>query len=282
MDSKRKSCSLVKDGKIPRIWLQVGKHRTASTLQFVILVLISKILCPGSFYTFLDRITSKSKYVDSYHELDVLGVYKTHSFENILKMGSQWENKWIFVSTESIHHHNKSEFSHIKDKIKFIQPVDKAQTLNSLVSKYGELFNLPNTTVSKITRYIDLWSNLRKCCGPQASKSWRNKLSLGNQAEGNFSCNNWSNLSMLERELEDFAILNDMPKLDFKVGYCECTKEVLKHANVSLGIHELTSLKEMKECTGKYQIPFPQCQRHVPLNAKEFIRDMLIERNITI
>jgi hypothetical protein len=89
-------CPAVRDGRIPNIWVQLGPPRTASTVQYVTLLLIGHIFCPQLYTSFVWRPgNSTNKLNVSYNNPNGLQIYKIH--QDTLMKNKYKETRTLFV-----------------------------------------------------------------------------------------------------------------------------------------------------------------------------------------
>mmetsp|Transcript_97524 Transcript_97524/g.226083 ORF Transcript_97524/g.226083 Transcript_97524/m.226083 type:complete len:382 (+) Transcript_97524:31-1176(+) len=166
---------------IPRVVLQYGKPRSASTLQFITLCTVVRIRVAPKKVTCVfvqDGRHLKLKLDASRHY-----VFKTHDPQWLTRPPtSRWtraiRKAWLFVSTRD-------------EKVlpRFSRPVQYVQTPEAIAEMgpkslevYSRLFGLTTRRTQELVVFLRLWSILRRCCAglgrprDQMSSAWRKQL----------------------------------------------------------------------------------------------------------
>ena len=178
-------CTLLQEKKIPNVWLQLADTRTASTLQWVTLILIGNLLCEGSVeWRYLQRCSATAMYYAQNPDPNTLQILKSHDF---CFLGAINENAWAFSSSTGDGVGQtmwiEGAFPTRHSLVKIMQGMDDIHnsSVHILNTAYKELFNLTDVMITKVVTVLEPWSVLRKCCGSQMSASWR--LSLHGESD---------------------------------------------------------------------------------------------------
>jgi hypothetical protein len=245
-------CPAVREGRIPSIWVQLGPPRTASTVQYVTLLLIGHILCPQlhtSFVWWPGKATNKLNV--SYNNPNGLQIYKVHQ-DKLMEKINKDTPLYLFYSTDkNISAKDKTKALKGK-KVTYVQEMQRLIDSNdSLVSDYKDFFNLSSRAVNNVATYVKYFSIIRQCCGAQASHGWVEYL-RGNTNKSHI-CLDYD-LQDTELKLEAHAKLHNLPLLVYKPGYCNCTtashREIKKTEHYNM--KRIKESKPMKECERKH------------------------------
>ncbi|XP_053376989.1 uncharacterized protein LOC128547806 [Mercenaria mercenaria] len=153
----------------PRVILQYGQPRTASTLQFQILCMLVSVLheheknTVGCYYD--------PKFDKGY--LKRYSVIKTHKLDKYLSIIPS--DSWIFITSKRDQHKNdEKKIKHLNLTVRFIADISLALNLGHLiVYKYQTIFRTSDEQTEHVAEYLRYWEILRMCCGRQMSKKWR-------------------------------------------------------------------------------------------------------------
>ncbi|XP_053388931.1 uncharacterized protein LOC128551980 [Mercenaria mercenaria] len=154
----------------PRVILQYGRPRTASTLQFQILCILVAILHEHENNTVGCYFEPKLKKL----HLDRYTVIKTHSLD-LYRLPS---DSWIFMTSRNNQHkHDLKRIHNLNLTVPFIADLSMTKILgHSIVYKYQSIFRISDEQMNHVAEYFRYWDILRLCCGTQMSKNWRTYL----------------------------------------------------------------------------------------------------------
>lgn len=145
---------------MPNVWLQFGKPRTATTLQFKILVLIATYLCDGkgietSYIPTASSTKMKELMETAARNRHRLYIVKAHD-HSLLQYVSQ--DAQIFTTSDR-------KDNHINDlQSVFVQDYDEVLRKGpNIVEDYSALFNLNEKATSTIINITRAWDILRLC-----------------------------------------------------------------------------------------------------------------------
>lgn len=192
---------------IPKVIIQYGPGRTATTLQFHSLCAIMILLHPG-------QVTCKGggiEEIDLQTENMTYKVIKTHD-DTILKTDRALHQRfWLFITSEK--ELNSSQIAeNMKVEPEYIQsfPLVKAQG-SEVIADYAPIFRLSSEESNQFLDYMKHWSLLRQCCGAQQSKLHRPVL-WGDVPSSECPACDGQDLDVVESELVDMHIFQQMRK----------------------------------------------------------------------
>lgn len=261
-------CGAVAAGRLPNIILQVGRKRTASTLQFATILLMAQLMCPNATIKtgFVHHTRKIAELIEEQPNPNILQIYKTHTWEHISELPA---NAWVFMSVNNEQNASKAvayvrkTFNH---DVAYVQNMTFIRN-NSIgdMSAYLRHFRLSEFPAIFFAQALNKFRLMRICCGSQMSSSWRDvlmhpaalrkgaklhlwilsqKLSHKNYTiPASHMCDN-INLNEMEKEL--FAQLEKMnipvsllpfgihsPLVPY-VGWCECTVQLTHQKKLDL------------------------------------------------
>lgn len=218
-------CLALKNGTIPNVWLQIGDQRTASTLQYVTLILIGSLLCENENIDWHYLQKPWGQTIELVHNEDPtrLRVVKTHDFNFIQQITDE---TWIFYSGDQAWWLLETFPGHPIILEARVEEVFYS-SFNILNTKYRSVFNLSDKMVRILAEVVEAWVPLRKCCGPQMSDSWRKYLLGVEGGNPDHECLVY-NSTALEARYLDLSEKYHLPILDNRdwVGKCECELKI--------------------------------------------------------
>ncbi|XP_045166869.2 uncharacterized protein LOC123530188 [Mercenaria mercenaria] len=156
----------------PRVILQYGRPRTASTLQF-------QILCTLLAVMHEHEKNAVGCYFDPKHDKQQLKRYtviKTHSLKTYVN--NLPSDSWIFMTSGN--NQPKNDLKMIQNlnlTVPFIADLSMAKKLGHLmVYKYQTISRIPDEQMQHVVEYLRYWDILRLCCGTQMSKTLQTYL----------------------------------------------------------------------------------------------------------
>ena len=322
-------CHLIHQNKIPQLWLQIGEPRTASTLQFITLILFGHALCGEHMNfafcekkNFTECVTNITALSSNRHQLLII---KSHQFPHIYQTPN---NSFIFLSITNNNSIYTSNYDNDINKyrhqytLKYNRRFPVIQLMNSIyhtdsipLVNYAKLFinkhtvigssssniNINNklagasssillidsTQIDHISIYIKLWSIIRRCCsGSQMSDYWRHILTNSTTTDAtntntkgattgkttipldlfhhthtidsitNPMCNIY-NLTAVEEELFNFAIMTNLPLPAYQIGYCHCSNTITKNKRIiTKFMNHYEECNVYKTVSAVYAIPY--------------------------
>lgn len=210
--------------KNAKLIIQVGKPRTATTLQTTFVHLLLSIVAKKTPQMIDDRYVKsdlreeieKSLLSRKGKEDGIVTIIKTHSFDK-----SDWEfvndhipvsDYVVFATVAKLNLSNRTfqnQFSKVSDRVIFVQNYALVKrNPHDIVLKYTEVFNLSKEEIDIVVEFIRYWQILRRCCGSQASSDWIQLLNKIGK-EGNYS-------SMQRKGIKGFARLPLISSLGFE------------------------------------------------------------------
>jgi len=180
--------------QLPRVVLQYGVPRTATTLQTYIVQTCLKILKPNAkvFGAYLSspkfprRLPLSPSNTTHY-------VFKTHSIHllSALRRADAWPKAWqqalrqapLFVTAKGNQDSWQGQAQELEAKtgrdIWYAQLTAELARGPSIVYDYGMVLGMDSSQTSMLYDNIRPWSTLRQCCGTQMSQAWRHILTGG-------------------------------------------------------------------------------------------------------
>ena len=168
---------------LPKLIIQFGHQRTATTLQFQTLCAIAAILNeadPSSIdCSFKKYVGEHLKELDN-HTIG-LRVWKTH----IVPDEGFPKDAWLFTSEidDSVGFDDPWEDSaqrmsqELDHEIKYTQVLSRLTGRGSgIATEYKSIFGLSDAQVVEVVTYLRYWDILRMCCGVQMSAEYRAQL----------------------------------------------------------------------------------------------------------
>lgn len=251
---ERSICKAVKDGSLPtNVWIQYGHTRSASTLQFMVILLLGNYLCGGNGisvgYGGTSTADNIAETVKSYP--NILQIYKCHSQDCVTQAPA---NAFIFLSGSGknfIDNQLGVWSKHYNHTVVNVQSYEHVIHRQDQLTDYQKIFLLPQKILDFISVYLRYWEVYRTCCGPQMSQSWReylqNNKSSRAQTNLDYPACEMYNLSETESLLNNVAnaldfvpkrfvgaekgFILEMTMLPPFVGYCKCTVDLTKLDN---------------------------------------------------
>ena len=171
--------------EVPRIVMQYGPPRTATTTQYHALC-VAMLLLHGNAVDLPVLNTNSNEQLSRLHSQAMKNgryvVVKTHKEPATFDLS----DAWLFTTSESaspVANWSVLELMSIarNDSKRFGWPVQFTQTIASistlglpaLFAKYLQIFQLPSHELDAFVTFETLWGTLRRCCGNQLSGSWR-------------------------------------------------------------------------------------------------------------
>ena len=174
---------------VPKVLVQYGPPRTATTLQFQILCAIAVLLRnKGSETVHCDYRLSADAFQMVTRNIQTWIVVKYHDVDTALERmsaiqlrKSSWNDAWLFTtSTRTASQQHRSVLSNgaRSQKIKYQQNYSRVLEVGSQIAKddYAPLFGLSPSEANVLSAYIHDWDVLRMCCGAQMTKAYRRVL----------------------------------------------------------------------------------------------------------
>lgn len=228
--SNSQFCKPVYDGVVPRLWVEAGEPRSASTLAFASLLFIAEKVCGahGMVYGYSKNVMSMLQGMNQTTDQNALHVIKTHEldFTNIP------QRTWIFMSGKSLEYESNSTHeisARHGHNVKYVQKLSHTAVLGAkVIYEYKPFFHLSNSTFDSIYKALRLWDILRLCCGYQMSAHWIAYIKDGNNPTNPTvqECLQ-HNLTQVEVELAE-TIKNYHVGLFLQpnvsnIGFCQCS-----------------------------------------------------------
>jgi len=176
-----KSEEIDKIVEIPHSFLQYGKPRTVTTLQFQSLCMMAhmafpnlRVICPalgqhfGNVFYVNGSIADENVFFEAKRKNIVL-VLKAHAPRRFKLPTEIWlfatsaeEREWRDIAVEETAVHNAP--------VKFVQTMSELREKGfKLVKEYKDVFGFSSQQIDELMEYLRYWTILRQCCGCQMS-----------------------------------------------------------------------------------------------------------------
>lgn len=272
-----KECELVKSGAVPNVIVQWGEPRSASTLQYMTLLLIGSFLCPNGFlsqygyFPKLDIQFNNNNYFNNNYSNSLDTTADNSSSESVVKSDSKNKNILFILKTHEIrdlyifNNNNTLLFAstHNEDRRKFMVEALQSRIYNTTITniqlfqlpkdvlddnyysflyKYMEIFPMmTKEQMKKIREYLKYWMIFRKCCSSQMSLQWKYYLVNGNYtkklSDPSHPQCELYNLTNLEIVWRQVTTELRMVPPPQLPGFCQCTIDTTKRQSILVNSH---------------------------------------------